>query len=134
MPLAFLGNIGFQEMLVILFIGLLMFGSRLPNVGRQIGRSVAQFKRGLSDMKEEMRDIEHDVDRRVDDELKRREPERAHAADVNVTDVPPATDAAAPAASESAPAATASTAAPGDGAAAAAPVSDSGRPPHGSNG
>lgn len=129
LTLAFLGNLGFQEMLVILFVGLLLFGSKLPDVGRSLGKSVTEFKKGLRGMQDEMGQIERDVDRRVDEELKKREPEHATRP-----------DAMAAAEGDASAAESASVeAAPTDGATAAPPDDSVARgrtspPPHNSNG
>ena len=41
-------NIGFSELLIILFIVLLLFGSaKLPNLARSMGSSVSEFKKGM---------------------------------------------------------------------------------------
>jgi len=52
-PLGFLGNIGWPELLIILVIVLLIFGNRLPGIGRSLGRSLTEFKSGLKEGKEE---------------------------------------------------------------------------------
>lgn len=52
--LAFLGNIGWQELLILLAIALLLFGSRLPEVARSMGKSVVEFKKGLNGVTDEI--------------------------------------------------------------------------------
>jgi sec-independent protein translocase protein TatA len=42
------GPLGVWELLVILFIVLLLFGSRLPSVMRSMGQGVVEFKKGLN--------------------------------------------------------------------------------------
>lgn len=53
--LAFLPNLGWPEMLVIGVVMLLLFGRRLPEVGRSLGQGVVQFKKGLKDVDDEVR-------------------------------------------------------------------------------
>jgi len=43
------------EMLVIGVVAVLLFGSRLPSVARSLGKSMTEFKRGLSDVQDEIR-------------------------------------------------------------------------------
>lgn len=44
------GPIGFWELLVMLVVILLVFGPRrLPELGKSIGQSVREFRRGLRD-------------------------------------------------------------------------------------
>ena len=43
------------EMILLAGLGLLFFGKRLPDVGRSIGQTVVQFKKGLSDVTDEMK-------------------------------------------------------------------------------
>jgi len=47
--LAFLGNLGPWELIVIGIVALLLFGKRLPEVGRSLGRGIVEFKKGLRD-------------------------------------------------------------------------------------
>jgi sec-independent protein translocase protein TatA len=46
---------GATEWLVIAIVGLLIFGKRLPEVARNLGRTVVEFKKGIRDMQEEVR-------------------------------------------------------------------------------
>jgi len=54
--LAIFGLPGGMEWIVILIIGLLIFGRRLPDVGRSLGRSIVEFKRGVKGIREEIDD------------------------------------------------------------------------------
>ena len=54
LPLAF-SMPGVAEWIVIAGIGLLFFGKRLPEVGRSLGKSIVEFKKGI-------KGIEDDVD------------------------------------------------------------------------
>ena len=46
-----LGSIGTPELLVIFVIALVVFGPRrLPELGRQLGRTIAEFKRASSQL------------------------------------------------------------------------------------
>lgn len=46
-------NIGFQELLVILLIALLVVGPKnLPNVARALGRAFAEFRRAMNELQQ----------------------------------------------------------------------------------
>jgi sec-independent protein translocase protein TatA len=53
-PLAFLPNLGTTELLVVAFVSLLIFGNRLPSVMRSLGKSVTEFKKGVSGIEEDL--------------------------------------------------------------------------------
>jgi TatA/E family protein of Tat protein translocase len=40
-------NLGLGEILVVLVVALLVFGGRLPQVGRSLGRGLSEFRKGL---------------------------------------------------------------------------------------
>lgn len=42
------------ELILLTGLGLLFFGKRLPDVGRSIGQTIVQFKKGLNDVTEEV--------------------------------------------------------------------------------
>jgi sec-independent protein translocase protein TatA len=48
LPLANFGNLFGVDGLVILVIGLLIFGRRLPDVGKNLGKTIVEFKKGLN--------------------------------------------------------------------------------------
>ena len=50
---------GNSELLVLLVIGLLLFGRRLPEVGRTVGRAVGELRRNFTDFR---RELEKDTD------------------------------------------------------------------------
>jgi sec-independent protein translocase protein TatA len=53
--LAFFGPIGPTEMVVFGVIAVLLFGSRLPSVARSLGKSIVEFKKGMTDLQDEVR-------------------------------------------------------------------------------
>jgi sec-independent protein translocase protein TatA len=47
-------GLGYQELLLILVIVLILFGAqRLPDLARSLGSSVKEFKKGVVEMKDE---------------------------------------------------------------------------------
>ena len=52
-PIA-LGMPGGAEWIVIAAIGLLLFGKRLPEVGRSLGKGIVEFKKGLKSVEDEV--------------------------------------------------------------------------------
>jgi sec-independent protein translocase protein TatA len=58
--LAFLQNIGFPELLVILLIVLLLFGAaRLPEIARSLGKSIHEFKKGIKEVEKDVEEVKH---------------------------------------------------------------------------
>jgi sec-independent protein translocase protein TatA len=52
--LAFIGPLGWPEMVILAVLGVLIFGKRLPEVGKSIGKGIVEFKKGLSGVQEEI--------------------------------------------------------------------------------
>jgi sec-independent protein translocase protein TatA len=52
--LAFLPQVGLPELIVIAIIALLLFGRRLPEVMRNLGKGIVEFKRGVRGLEDQV--------------------------------------------------------------------------------
>ena len=52
--LAFFPSFGPMEIVVIVGVGLLIFGNKLPDVGRSLGRGLVEFKKGLKGVQDDI--------------------------------------------------------------------------------
>lgn len=63
---------GPMELMVILVVAILLFGRRLPEIARGMGKSITEFKKGLSEAKseidkdEDIKDIKKEIQSTVD--------------------------------------------------------------------
>ena len=55
------GNMNMMEMAVLLGVAVLLFGKRLPEVGRTLGKGIVEFKKGIRGIEEEFRFDEHSI-------------------------------------------------------------------------
>ncbi len=56
-----MGNLGMPELMMIMFLALLLFGpKKLPEIGKQIGKALGEFKRASNDLK---RSIEDEIEK-----------------------------------------------------------------------
>jgi len=60
--------LGQWEMLVVLVVALLIFGRRLPEIARGMGKSLTEFKKGINEAKESTDELVDDV-RKVGDDV-----------------------------------------------------------------
>jgi TatA/E family protein of Tat protein translocase len=89
-------NLGFPEMIFIFFLALIIFGpKKMPEIGRQIGRAINEFKRASNEFKAQIESEISQLDLENHHEIlpPAREPEGAVAAEP----APPENTIAAPA-------------------------------------
>lgn len=56
-------GIGMPELMVILAVALIVLGPRkLPEIARALGKGISEFKRATSDLKDEIRKVEEEVE------------------------------------------------------------------------
>lgn len=48
------GTPGWQELLIVMIIALLLFGKRLPEVARNLGKGIVEFKKGVRGIEDEV--------------------------------------------------------------------------------
>ncbi len=56
------------ELIIILVIAVLLFGRRLPEIARGLGKSLTEFKKGVNEAKETKDDLVDDV-RKISDDV-----------------------------------------------------------------
>ena len=49
-------GISYSQLMIVLIVAVVLFGSRLPEVLRPVGRAYAQFRKGLADLQYSMED------------------------------------------------------------------------------
>ena len=64
--LAFFVQPGPQELMLVGMIALLLFGKRLPEVARNLGKGFSEFKKGMNSFQDEVRKADSDVHRNID--------------------------------------------------------------------
>lgn len=80
---------GGWEWIVILLIALMLFGKRLPDVGKSLGKGIVEFKKGLKGMKQQLDEVEQEVDAAAnadDDEPKQIDAEVTEKSNVAVSE------------------------------------------------
>ena len=58
---------GTTEWIIILVIALLLFGRRLPEIARSLGKSLTEFKKGLNEAQQTKDDVTSDISKAKDD-------------------------------------------------------------------
>jgi sec-independent protein translocase protein TatA len=47
-------GLGGQEILLLIVLGVLLFGRKLPDIGRSLGKTVTEFKKGVRGLEDEV--------------------------------------------------------------------------------
>ena len=47
-------GLGGQEILLLLVLGVLLFGRKLPDIGRSLGKTMVEFKKGMKGIEDEV--------------------------------------------------------------------------------
>ena len=55
------------ELIIILVVAVLIFGRRLPEIARGLGKSLTEFKKGVKEAHDDVDDVVDDVKKEVDD-------------------------------------------------------------------
>jgi sec-independent protein translocase protein TatA len=61
LTLAFIRPPQGMEWIIILVIALLIFGKRLPEMARGLGKGIVEFKKGLKGVKEDLDDVDDEI-------------------------------------------------------------------------
>ncbi|MCX5643576.1 MAG: twin-arginine translocase TatA/TatE family subunit [Phycisphaerae bacterium] len=69
LQLQIIPNMGSGELLVILVIALLIFGRRLPEVARSLGKSVNEFKKGMREFQDSANEVASDVNKATNEAM-----------------------------------------------------------------
>lgn len=54
-------GLGMTEMIIVGIVAVLLFGSRLPSVARQLGSAIPSFKMGIKDVEKEIKEVEQEI-------------------------------------------------------------------------
>ena len=55
-------NLGMGELLIIMFVVLLLFGGKkIPEIAKNLGKGISEFKKGVNDLKKEITITDDDL-------------------------------------------------------------------------
>ncbi len=70
-----LGLMNPEYMLIIILVLFLLFGRKLPEIGRSLGKGIVEFKKGLSGIEDDL-NANADPNRRPNQQVTQQEPPR----------------------------------------------------------
>jgi sec-independent protein translocase protein TatA len=87
-PLFGFFGLGTQEIMLLLVLGVLLFGRNLPQLGRSLGKTVTEFKRGVKGLEDDTEPTPTGGGRAIDPEPVR-PPQRVTSTAPKFEDAPP---------------------------------------------
>ena len=81
-------GLGTQEIMLLLVLGVLLFGRNLPSLGRSLGKTVTEFKRGVKGLEDDVEPTAGGAPRAVEPEPVR-PPQRVTSSAPKFEDAPP---------------------------------------------
>ena len=55
-------NLGMGELLIIMFVVLILFGGKkIPEIAKNLGKGISEFKKGVNDLKKEITITDEDL-------------------------------------------------------------------------
>jgi sec-independent protein translocase protein TatA len=87
-PLFGFFGLGTQEIMLLLVLGVLLFGRNLPQLGRSLGKTVTEFKRGVKGLEDETEPTGGTAPRAIEPEPVR-PPQRVTSSAPKFEDAPP---------------------------------------------
>jgi sec-independent protein translocase protein TatA len=61
------GMPGTWEWIIVLVVALLIFGRRLPEIAKGLGKSITEFKKGVKEAQDDVDDVVEDAKKSIDE-------------------------------------------------------------------
>ncbi|MCS6850604.1 MAG: twin-arginine translocase TatA/TatE family subunit [Gemmataceae bacterium] len=88
-PLLAVFNLGTPEIIILALLGVLLFGRKLPEVGRYLGKGIVEFKKGMKGLEDDFDSTVASANRPESVPEAPRPPQRVSTAAPKFEDAPP---------------------------------------------